>query len=78
MPRTFASDVLLHRGQKVEAATSYEGDKLLEFAALVLEGSMSSQPSPGLGTDVRISGGYGEATGLLSESQLVHLSVFTS
>ena len=74
---SFASDVLLHRGRPVEAASSYEGDKLLEFAALVLGGSMSSHPSPGIGTDVRVSGERGEATGLVANGQLVHLSVFT-
>ncbi len=74
---SFATDVLMRRNQPVEAPASYCGTSLLAFASQVIGGELSEHGSPGLGTDVRVTGALGQANALVFDDELIHLSVFT-
>jgi hypothetical protein len=74
--RDIDTETILEIEEAIQTQSGEDGESALRFASRVLEGEATTHPTAGLGTDIRVRGASGEATALVLDEQVVHLSIF--
>ena len=69
-------DVIAQVEEAAEVARPPTAGRALRFARRVLEGEATTHDTAGLGADIRVTSPRGQATALVHEERLIHLSVF--